>query len=78
MHTISRGKMNKNVFGGKWKQIHSRAKVWWGKRTDNDLEKVGSKFDKLIGLVQEKFGYTQQQAREEFNQRLKEVKTEGV
>ena len=69
--------MNKNVFGGKRKQIHGQAKVWWGKLTDNDLEKVGGKFHKLIGLVQEKFGYTQQQAKEEFNQRLKEVKTEG-
>jgi uncharacterized protein YjbJ (UPF0337 family) len=70
--------MNKNVFGGKWKQIHGQTKVWWGKLIDNNLEKVGGKFDKLIGLVQEKFGYTQQLAEEEFNQHLKEVKTEGV
>ena len=65
--------MNNNVFEGKWKQIRGQAKLWWGKLTDDDLEKVGGKFDQLIGLLQEKYGYTQQQAEEEFNRRLKEA-----
>jgi uncharacterized protein YjbJ (UPF0337 family) len=63
--------MNNNVFEGKWKQMRGQAKVWWGKLTDDDLEKVGGKFDKLIGLLQEKYGYTQQQAEEEYRQRTK-------
>ena len=63
--------MNKNVFEGKWKQMRGQAKVWWGKLTDDDLEKVGGKFDKLIGLLQEKYGYTQQQAKEEYKKRTK-------
>jgi uncharacterized protein YjbJ (UPF0337 family) len=65
--------MNQDIFEGKWKQMRGQAKVWWGKLTDDDLEKVGGKFDQLIGLLQEKYGYTQQQAEEEFNRRLKEV-----
>jgi ElaB/YqjD/DUF883 family membrane-anchored ribosome-binding protein len=32
------------------------------KLTDDDLEKIGGKFDNLIDLLQEKYGYTQQQA----------------
>ncbi|MGD0003429.1 MAG: CsbD family protein [Anaerolineaceae bacterium] len=63
--------MNKNVFEGKWKQMRGNAKVWWGKLTDDDLEKVGGNLDKLIGLLQEKYGYTQQQAEEEINKRTK-------
>jgi uncharacterized protein YjbJ (UPF0337 family) len=63
--------MNKNIFEGKWKQMRGQAKVWWGKLTDDDLEKVGGKFDKLIGVLQEKYGYTQQQAEEEINKRTK-------
>ena len=63
--------MSNNVFEGKWKQMRGQAKVWWGKLTDDDLEKVGGKFDKLIGLLQEKYGYTQQQAEEEYRQRTK-------
>ena len=58
--------------------MRGQAKVWWGKLTDDDLEKVGGKFDQLIGLLQEKYGYTQQQAEEEFNRRLKEAKMKGV
>ena len=32
--------MNKDVFEGKWKQIRGEAKAWWGKLTDDDLERV--------------------------------------
>jgi len=63
--------MNNNVFEGKWKQMRGQAKVWWGKLTDDDLEKVGGNFDKFIGLLQEKYGYTQQQAKEEYQKRTK-------
>ena len=47
--------MNSDEFEGKWKQVRGEAKVWWGKLTDDDLEKVGGKFDKFIGLIQEKY-----------------------
>jgi uncharacterized protein YjbJ (UPF0337 family) len=63
--------MNKNIFEGKWKQMRGQAKVWWGKLTDDDLEKVGGKLDKLVGVLQEKYGYTQQQAEDEIKQRTK-------
>ena len=63
--------MNNNVFEGKWKQMRGQAKVWWSKLSDDDLGKVDGKFDKLIGLLQEKYGYTQQQAEEEYNKRTK-------
>ena len=63
--------MNKNVFEDRSKQIPIQAKVWWGKLTDDDLEKVGGQFDNLIGLLQRKYGYTQQQAKEEYQKRTK-------
>ena len=66
--------MNKDVFEGKWKQMRGQAKEWWGKLTDDDLERVGGKFDQFVGLLQEKYGYTRERAEEEFNQRIKEVK----
>jgi uncharacterized protein YjbJ (UPF0337 family) len=61
--------MNTNVFEGKWKQIRGQAKVRWGKLTDNDRNKISGKFDKLIGMLQEKYGHTQQRAEEEFKKR---------
>jgi uncharacterized protein YjbJ (UPF0337 family) len=63
--------MNSDVFEGKWKQMRGEAKMWWGKLTDDDMERVGGKYDKLIGLLQEKYGYTRQQAVQEFDKRTK-------
>jgi len=64
--------MNKDEFEGKWKQIRGSAKVWWGKLTDDDLEKVEGKFEKFIGALQEKYGYTRKQAEKEFKLRVAE------
>jgi hypothetical protein len=31
--------------------MRGQIKEWWGKLTDDELEKIGGKFDKLIGLL---------------------------
>jgi uncharacterized protein YjbJ (UPF0337 family) len=62
--------MNKDVLEGKWKQIRGEAKAWWGKLTDNDLDRAAGKFDVLVGLLQEKYGYTRQQAADEVDRRV--------
>ncbi len=51
--------------------MRGQAKVWWGKLTDDDLEKVGGNYDKLTGLLQEKYGYTREQAEKEIEKRTK-------
>ena len=66
--------MNKDVFEGQWKQIRGQAKNWWGKLTDDDLERAGGKYDKFVGLLQAKYGYTREHAEEEINRRVKDVK----
>ena len=62
--------MNKDIFEGKWKQIRGEAKGWWGKLTDDDLNRAAGKFDVLAGLLQEKYGYTRQRAAEEIDKRV--------
>ena len=64
--------MNKDVLEGKWKQIRGQAKGWWGKLTDDDLDRVNGKLDVLAGLLQEKYGYTRQRAADEIDKRMKE------
>jgi uncharacterized protein YjbJ (UPF0337 family) len=63
--------MNSDIFEGKWKQMRGQVKIWWGKLTDDDLDKVEGNFEKMIGLLQTKYGYTRQQAEEEIEKRTK-------
>ena len=62
--------MNEDILEGKWKQVRGQAKEWWGKLTDDDLDKVEGKFDRLAGVLQEKYGYSKEAAIEEINRRI--------
>ncbi len=64
--------MNNDIVEGKWKQIRGEAKAWWGKLTDDDLERAAGKFDVLAGILQEKYGYTHERAADEINKRVTE------
>ncbi len=64
--------MNKDAFVGKWKQVRGEARVWWGKLTDDDLDKVAGRFDVFAGLLQEKYGYSREHAEEEIDKRVTE------
>lgn len=66
--------MNQDVFEGKWKEMRGQVKEWWGKLTDDDLERVGGKADQLIGILQQKYGYTKEQAEKELNDKLEAAK----
>ncbi|MBI5298412.1 MAG: CsbD family protein [Chloroflexi bacterium] len=67
--------MNKDIVEGKWKQIRGEAKAWWGKLTDDDLDRAAGKFEVLAGLLQEKYGYTRERAADEIDKRVTEFET---
>lgn len=62
--------MNKDIVEGKWKQMRGEAKAWWGKLTDDDLDRAAGKFEVLAGILQEKYGYTREAAAEEIEKRV--------
>jgi uncharacterized protein YjbJ (UPF0337 family) len=62
--------LNKDILEGKWKQMRGEAKGWWGKLTDDDLDKANGKYDVLTGIIQEKYGYTREAAEEEIEKRV--------
>jgi uncharacterized protein YjbJ (UPF0337 family) len=64
--------MNKDVFEGKWKQMRGEAKAWWGKLTDDDLDRAGGKLEVLAGILQEKYGYSREHAADEIDKRVTE------
>jgi uncharacterized protein YjbJ (UPF0337 family) len=73
MHKIMEDNlMNQDVFAGQWKQMRGELKSWWGKLADDDFDRIEGQKDRLIGLVQEKYGYTRDQAQQEVERRFKE------
>ena len=67
--------MNKDILEGKWKQMRGEAKGWWGKLTDDDLDRAAGKFEVLAGLLQEKYGYSRQRATDEIDKRMTAYET---
>ncbi|MGB3212482.1 MAG: CsbD family protein [Desulforhopalus sp.] len=59
--------MNKDTIKGKWKQLKGEAKIQWGKLTDDELDQTEGNYDKLVGKLQEKYGYEKDQAEKEAN-----------
>jgi uncharacterized protein YjbJ (UPF0337 family) len=72
--------MNKDVFQGNWKQIRGEAKKWFGKLTDDDIRQVEGDRDKMIGKLQERYGYSKDEAARNLDRRLDDFgkKTTGV
>ena len=64
--------MNSNRLEGQWKEIKGELKSWWGKLTDDDIEQIAGSKDKLIGVVQQKYGYLYDEAQREIDRRLNE------
>ena len=62
--------MNTDVLAGKWKQLKGEVKRQWGKLTDDELDQVEGNKDKLVGLVQERYGYARDQASREVDEFL--------
>ncbi len=65
--------MNQDIVKGHWKQIRGKAKVWWGKLTNDDLDLINGNRDKLIGKLQERYGYKKERAIQDLNRRLEEL-----
>jgi uncharacterized protein YjbJ (UPF0337 family) len=71
-NNIDSGSMNRDILAGKWKQLRGELKTWWGKLSDDDLDRIGGQKDRLIGLLQERYGYAREHAEQEVERRLQE------
>ena len=59
--------MDTNILEGKWHQLKGSAKAQWGKLTNDELDQIEGNAERLVGLVQERYGYQKQQAEAEVN-----------
>lgn len=54
--------MTWDQIAGNWKQFKGEIKTQWGKLTDDDLALAEGHRDKLVGRLQERYGYTKDEA----------------
>jgi uncharacterized protein YjbJ (UPF0337 family) len=57
--------MNNDIIAGKWKQMVAKAKGEWADLTDDDLKKAEASRDHLVGVIQERYGKSKEQADEQ-------------
>jgi uncharacterized protein YjbJ (UPF0337 family) len=57
--------MNEDILKGQWTQLKGRVREQWGKLTDDDLDRIQGKSEQLIGRLQERYGWAQEQAQRE-------------
>lgn len=60
--------MNWDIVEGKWKQLKGDVRSQWGKLTDDDLDLIAGKRDKLIGTLQERYGKNRDEAERDVDQ----------
>ncbi len=63
--------MNSDMLKGKWMQMKGSLRSKWGKLTDNDLTEIQGDTEKMIGKLQERYGYNREQAEKEMNEFMK-------
>jgi uncharacterized protein YjbJ (UPF0337 family) len=65
--------MNKDILKDKWKELRGQVQAWWGQLNDNDINQIQGRNEQLIGMLQERYGYTRQEAEGEIRKFLKQV-----
>jgi uncharacterized protein YjbJ (UPF0337 family) len=62
--------MNRDTLKGQWMQLKGKIRQQWGKLTDDEIDQLQGNAEQLIGRVQERYGYTRQQAEQEVDRWL--------
>lgn len=71
------GKGTPDFLSTKWQQMRGTLRSWWGRLSDEDWERIGGQKDRLISLLQEKYGYAKDMALREVERRLQEYNSQN-
>jgi uncharacterized protein YjbJ (UPF0337 family) len=63
---------NEVIPKGKWTQIRGKVQEWWGELTDDDLGVIEGRLNRLVGKLQERYGWAKQRAEDEVARRLRD------
>lgn len=59
--------MNRDTLRGQWNQLKGQVRKQWGKLTDDELDQIQGDAEILIGKIQQRYGYSREQAEQEFD-----------
>lgn len=60
--------MNWDIVKGNWKEWKGKAQQKWGQLTDDELQQADGQREELVGLVQQRYGKTKDEAEKEVDE----------
>ena len=67
--------MNQDILKGKWNEMKGELKRKWGNLTDDDWMRISGDRDKLIGILQQRYGRTKEEVTREVAEFLTDQET---
>lgn len=59
--------MNSDILRGQWTNLKGKVKETFGKLTDDDLLQMQGSTDRIVGVLQERYGYSKLEAQREWD-----------
>ena len=59
--------MNRDTLKGQWTQLKGQVRKQWGKLTDDEIDQIQGDTEILMGKLQERYGYSREQAQREID-----------
>ena len=64
--------MNDDLSEARWQQVCGQTRKYWGKLTDEDLERIGGRAERLADALQVRYGYTRLHAESQSNRWMRD------
>lgn len=65
--------MNWDIVKGNWTQIKGNLREKWGELTEDELDHAAGERDKLVGLIQERYGMAKAEAEQEVDEFVSKI-----
>lgn len=62
--------MNADMANARWDEMRGDVQQKWGRLTNSDLDQVQGQLNKLVGLIEDRYGYSPRKAQAEVNRFL--------
>ncbi len=66
------GMPNWTIIESTWRQWKSQALIWWGRLSDAEWDEINGNREKLLELLQIRYGWNREEALQEIESRFQE------